>query len=51
MRLEKEIGHISDKIVTSYIKDFFPALQNFISKFCKEEGIGEEGVFSIQPNI
>lgn len=51
MRLEKEIGQVSDKIVTSYIKDFFPTLQNFISKFCKEEGTGEEGIFSISSNI
>lgn len=51
IRIEKEIGAISDKIVTSYIRDFFPSLQNFIAKYCKEEGAGEEGIFTIQPSI
>ena len=32
-----------------YIKDFFPGLDTFIRKYCKEEGgITEESSFSIQ---
>jgi hypothetical protein len=36
--LEKEIGSYADKLISIYIKDFFPALDAFIRKHCKEEG-------------
>lgn len=43
---------ISDKIVTGYIRDFFPNLDLFIQKYCKEEqGINEEAIFQISKNI
>lgn len=47
--LEKEIGAHADKLIVLYIRDFFPGLDAFIRKYCKEEGaIAEESSLSIQ---
>ena len=37
------------KIVSLYIKDFFPSVDSFIKKYCKDEGMtGEESTISVQ---
>jgi molecular chaperone GrpE (heat shock protein) len=49
-RVEKEIVQISERIVRSYIKDFFPSLETFIRKYGSSEDTSEEG-FSIQGGV
>lgn len=43
------MGIHADKLIVLYIREFFPGLDAFIRKYCKEEGaIAEESSLSIQ---
>lgn len=34
--MEKEINNLAMKTVPFYIKDFFPSVDGFIKKYCKD---------------
>lgn len=54
MELEKEISLYAEKMVGGYIKDYFPCVDGFIRKHCKQSeafSITEETSLSIQGTV